>query len=97
MKQSSMGLAALILFFTALLLPGEAFAWGPGVHLSLGARLLANPQALPAGLQALLAAWPLDFLYGCVAADITLGKKFTHYLEHCHNWRIGLKDRKSVV
>lgn len=42
-------------------------------------------------LQSLLAAQPFDFLYGCVAADITLGKKFTHYLEHCHNWRIGRK------
>ncbi len=86
-----MRLTSLILFFVCLLSPAEVFAWGAGVHLSLGSRLLANPQALPAGLQALLAAWPLDFLYGCVAADITLGKKFTHYLEHCHNWRIGLK------
>jgi len=86
-----MGIVAVILFFATLLLPANVFAWGAGVHLTLGARLLANPQALPAALQALLAAWPLDFLYGCVAADITLGKKYTHYLEHCHNWRIGLK------
>ena len=42
-------------------------------------------------MQALLASHPLDFLYGCIAADITLGKKHTHHLEHCHNWRIGLK------
>jgi hypothetical protein len=91
MKQHTMSLTAVILFFTVLLHPEQVFAWGVGVHLTLGARLLANLQALPAALQALLAAWPLDFLYGCVAADITLGKKFTHYLEHCHNWRIGLK------
>ena len=84
-------LTALILLLLFLLLPQEALAWGAGVHLSLGARLLANPEVLPAALKALLSAWPLDFLYGCVAADITLGKKFTHYLEHCHNWRIGLK------
>ena len=96
MKQHSMRLAGLILFFTCLLLPTEAFAWGAGVHLSLGSRLLANPQALPAELRALLAAWPFDFLYGCVAADITLGKKYTHYLEHCHNWRIGLKILESA-
>lgn len=74
-----------------LLLPDTAYAWGAGIHLTLGARLLANPQALPEALQLLLAAWPFDFLYGCVAADITLGKKYTHYLEHCHNWRVGLK------
>ncbi len=74
-----------------LLIPADAFAWGAGVHLGLGLRLLAAPEALPAALQALLASQPLDFLYGCIAADITLGKKHTHHLEHCHNWRIGLK------
>jgi hypothetical protein len=36
-----------------------------------------------------IAAYPFDFLYGCIAADITIGKKFTHYLQHCHRWRIG--------
>jgi len=96
MKQHNMHLATLSLFFICLLIPEQAFAWGAGVHLSLGARLLANPQALPTALQTLLAAWPLDFLYGCVAADITLGKKYTHYLEHCHNWRIGLKILDSA-
>jgi hypothetical protein len=96
MKQHSMRLVAISLFFTLILLPGEVFAWGAGVHLSLGAKLLASPQALPGALQALLAAWPFDFLYGCIAADITLGKKYTHYLEHCHNWRIGLKILDSA-
>ncbi len=79
------------LLILTLLIPTDAFAWGVGVHLGLGIRLLAAPEQLPLALQALLAAQPLDFLYGCVAADITLGKKFTHHLEHCHNWRIGRK------
>lgn len=78
----------LLLLLLLLLIPIDAFAWGVGVHLTLGARLLAAPEQLPQSLQALLAAQPLDFLYGCVAPDITLGKKFTHYLQHCHNWRV---------
>lgn len=77
---------AFILF---VIIPTDAFAWGVGVHLSLGSCILAAPYQLPAALQTLLAAQPMAFLYGCVAADITLGKKFTHYLEHCHNWRTG--------
>lgn len=76
---------------TICLIPADAFAWGVGVHLSLGSCILAAPDTLPAALQSLLASQPLAFLYGCVAADITLGKKFTHYLEHCHNWRVGKK------
>ncbi|HEY5674609.1 MAG TPA: zinc dependent phospholipase C family protein [Malonomonas sp.] len=72
-----------------LVIPADALAWGAGVHLSLGSCVLAAPGQLPGALQALLAAQPMAFLYGCVAADITLGKKFTHYLDHCHNWRVG--------
>ncbi len=85
-----------ILLLLLLLLPTDAAAWGVGVHLTLGARLLAAPEALPQALQALLTAQPMDFLYGCVAPDITLGKKFTHYLEHCHNWRVARKILESA-
>ena len=81
----------LLLLLILLFIPADAFAWGAGVHLSLGLRLLANPDALSTALQALLASYPFDFLYGCIAADITLGKKHTHHLDHCHNWRIGNK------
>ena len=78
---------ALVLALVAL--PGNALAWGIGIHLQIGSQILAQPQALPGALQALLAAYPQDFLYGCISADITLGKKFTHYLNHCHSWGIG--------
>lgn len=82
----------LVIFILIIFaIPADAFAWGAGVHLGLGLRLLAAPEALPTALQALLAAQQLDFLYGCIAADIILGKKYTHHLEHCHNWRIGRK------
>lgn len=81
----------LLIVISLLILPTPALAWGVGVHLSLGSGLLSRLDLLPAAMQSLLSAYPYDFLYGCIAADITLGKKFTHYLEHCHNWRIGRK------
>ena len=74
-----------------MFIPNNALAWGAGVHLGLGLQLLANPGVLPLALQSLLATESMAFLYGCIAADIILGKKYTHHLEHCHNWRIGLK------
>lgn len=79
-----------------LLLPGEAFAWGIGVHLQLGSHVLANLESLPPLLRTLLGAYPQDYLYGCISADITLGKKFTHYLKHCHSWRMGLRVLKAA-
>nr|WP_320048217.1 zinc dependent phospholipase C family protein [uncultured Desulfuromonas sp.] len=72
-----------------LLLPDCAWAWGFGVHLQLGNRILENLTLLPPVLQHLLNHYPGDFLYGNISADITLGKKYTHYLKHCHSWNMG--------
>lgn len=57
--------------------------------MQLGTQVLANLGMFPADLAALLAAHPKDFLYGCLAPDITVGKKYTHYLLNCHRWGIG--------
>jgi len=86
-------MALLTIFLTLLLAltPDQAFAWGVGVHLQIGSHVLANLATLPTALQGLLGACSQDFLYGCISADITLGKKFTHYLQHCHSWRMGKK------
>ncbi|MBE0501889.1 MAG: zinc dependent phospholipase C family protein [Desulfuromonadales bacterium] len=74
-----------------LLLPTEAFAWGIGVHLQLGSQILEQTALLPLSLQTILMNNPHDFLYGCISADITLGKKYTHHLRNCHSWRMGKK------
>jgi hypothetical protein len=71
--------------------PHDALAWGAGIHLQLGTAVLGNLEALTPAVAAVIGEFPHDFLYGCIAADITIGKKFTHYLLHCHRWRIGLK------
>jgi hypothetical protein len=74
-----------------LVMPEAALAWGGGTHLQLGTFVLANLQILPATVASIVGAYPNDFLYGCLAADITVGKKFTHYLLNCHRWDIGKK------
>jgi len=80
--------AALLLI---LCTPHAAFAWGAGIHLQLGMAVLNNLPAINPAVAAVIGEFPHDFLYGCIAADITIGKKFTHYLLHCHRWRVGLK------
>jgi len=77
--------AALLLF------PHDAFAWGSGIHLQIGSGVLENLQALRPAVASVIGAYPFDYLYGCIAADITIGKKFTHYLLHCHRWQVGLR------
>jgi hypothetical protein len=79
----------LILAIAATLVPSDAFAWGGGIHLQLGAQVLADLGGVSTDLAAIIAAHPKDFLYGCLAPDITVGKKYTHSLLHCHRWGIG--------
>ncbi|RME40524.1 MAG: hypothetical protein D6794_02065, partial [Deltaproteobacteria bacterium] len=84
-------LLILLLTLTLVVLPDNCWAWGIGFHLQVGSWLLDNSAALAEPLRQLLARCPQDYLYGCIAADITLGKKFTHYLKHCHSWRVALQ------
>lgn len=83
-------LAPLLLALLALAaLPGVAWAWGPATHVYLGTGVLEALHLLPEAVRALLATYPLDFLYGSVAADISLAKKYVPEGRHCHNWQIG--------
>jgi hypothetical protein len=43
---------------------------------------------LPQAVAAIIGGYPNDFLYGCIAADITVGKKYAAYLQHCHHWPV---------
>src|SRR5690606_37739227 len=55
----------------------------------LGSTLLQSLSLLPPTVAALLSAYPKDFLYGSVAADISLAKKYVPEGRHCHHWHIG--------
>lgn len=72
-----------------LLVPGDAAAWGPGTHVALGEAILASLYLLPPALRALLERYPIHFLYGSVAADISFAKKYVPEGRHCHNWHVG--------
>lgn len=66
-----------------------AAAWTPGTHIYLGEAVLANLQLLPPTLAALLRAFPYDFLYGSIAADTSVAKKYAPVGRHCHSWHVG--------
>lgn len=79
-------IAPLILAFGVLLFSAEAYAWGVGMHMMHGSTLLQNLQWLAGSLVPVLRAFPRDFLYGCVSADIFIGKGSKYHADHCHNW-----------
>lgn len=79
------GVVALV----AICFPESAHAWTPGTHVYLGESLLANLQLLPAATAELLRAFPFDFLYGNIAADTSMAKKYAPVGRHCHAWHVG--------
>lgn len=81
--------SAIICTLLLILIPSDAHAWGGGIHVQLGMKVLENLSLLSPTIATVISAYPDDFLYGCLAADITVGKKYTHYLLNCHRWRMG--------
>ena len=71
------------------LFPDAALAWTPGTHIYLGESVLANLHQLPPMVADLVRAFPYDFLYGNIAADTSIAKKYAPVGRHCHAWHVG--------
>jgi hypothetical protein len=81
-----------------LLSPKAAFAWGPVTHIALGVQVLATVITPGRPLQAALAAMPEVFLYGSLAPDIVMGRRFQSRLRrHSHNWSTGFNLLESAA
>src|SRR5438270_8029906 len=82
----------LVLAGAALvLLPSPAYAWTPGTHVFLGEAVMRSLDLLPSAIAELLRAYPYDFLYGSIAADTSIAKKYAPVGRHCHSWTVGLE------
>lgn len=82
--------AALALAIIILaLFPALAHAWTPGTHIFLGESVLANLMQLPGAVADIVRAYPYDFLYGNIAADTSIAKKYAPVGRHCHSWHVG--------
>ncbi|MGH7670531.1 MAG: zinc dependent phospholipase C family protein, partial [Gemmatimonadaceae bacterium] len=88
-----LGIAAFLL----AALPHAAFAWTPGTHVFLGDAVLHSTQLLPSAIADLLRAFPYDFLYGSIAADTSIAKKYAAVGRHCHSWDVGFDIHEAAT
>ncbi len=72
-----------------VLVPTDGWAWGPATHVALGEAVLGALYLLPPAVSAIIGRFPLHYLYGSVAADISFAKKYVPEGRHCHNWHVG--------
>lgn len=87
-----LGIAAFLLMAAA----HPAYAWTPGTHVFLGDAVLRSAQLLPAAIADLLRAFPYDFLYGSIAADTSIAKKYAPAGRHCHSWDVGFDIHEAA-
>jgi hypothetical protein len=80
---------AAVVTLLIVLHPSHAWAWSPGTHIFLGQSVLANIPLLPGSVAELLRAYPVDFLYGSIAADTSFAKKYVPVGRHSHSWHVG--------
>jgi hypothetical protein len=78
-------LGTLILLVSA----PSAYAWGAGVHMAIGNHILSHLGLIAPAVAAILAKHPQSFLYGCLSADIFIGKGCRVTPTHSHNWAVG--------
>jgi len=79
------------------LLPHPAWAWTPGTHVFLGEAILRSMSLLPGSVADLLRAFPHEFLYGSIAADTSIAKKYAPAGRHCHSWAVGFEIHDAAA
>src|SRR5215218_10374709 len=81
--------AAGIALLLVALTPTHLYAWGPATHAYLSWQVLQQLELVPQAIRAIISAYPYDFVYGSLAADISLAKKYVPEGRHCHHWHVG--------
>lgn len=91
MRPGALAACILIALVLVAILPASALAWTPGTHVYLGEAVLRAPELLPPGIAELVRAFSYDFLYGSIAADTSIAKKYAVTGRNCHAWSVGLE------
>ena len=92
----SAGYLALAVLLALMLTPAVAHAWTPGTHIFLGEAVMRSLPLLPSSISELLAAFPYDFLYGSIAADTSIAKKYAAAGRHSHSWNVGFEIHNNA-
>jgi len=86
----------VLLFFVIFLIyhllkVDNVLAWGPAIHTVLGFRILTETDQILPAIAIILRSFPLEYLYGSLAADFFIGKGAKNKKGHPHNWETGFK------
>jgi len=78
-----------LLFVLQAIFPENAFAWGPAIHTVVSCSILDGLGYILPDIAAILRRYPLEYIYGNLAADFFIGKGNKRKDGHSHNWETG--------
>jgi hypothetical protein len=68
-----------------------ALAWGPAIHTVSALSVLDGVGVILPSIAGIITSFPLEYIYGCLAADFFIGKGKNRRAGHPHNWEGGFK------
>lgn len=80
---------AVVGLIGSLVTPADAHAWTHGTHIFLSEAILGNLSLLPNAIADLIRTFPHDFLYGSIAPDTSIAKRYVPEGRHSHFWNVG--------
>lgn len=78
-------------FILQLIFTAETWAWGPAIHTVIACRILDEANQILPLIARIIQAYPLEYLYGSLAADFFVGKGQKKKNGHSHNWESGFR------
>jgi hypothetical protein len=78
-------------FLLHLLLAEQAWAWGPAIHAAISCTILDKAVAVFPAVANVIQSFPLEYIYGSLAADFMVGKGQKQRPGHPHNWETGFR------
>ncbi len=76
-------------FVLQMVFADNAFAWGPAIHTVISCSILDGLGNILPNIAAILRQYPLEYIYGNLAADFFIGKGNKRKEGHSHNWEAG--------
>jgi hypothetical protein len=77
------------LFGLQLVFADNALAWGPAIHTVISCSILDSLGNILPQIAGVLKQFPLEYIYGNLAADFFIGKGNKRKEGHSHNWEAG--------
>ena len=68
-----------------------------GVHTVAALSILHDFGSVIPEIARIIAAYPLEYIYGCLAADFFIGKGNARNPKHPHNWDGGFRFLRDVA